>query len=300
MLLAGIIANQILVMFMLMLIGFVLKRKQFLHDNGLKDMTNLLLIAVMPIVIVNAFCVPYENNKAFKLLICLLLSVFIHLLFIVMGRLLFKNNGMFQNAVILSNAGFMGIPLVMAIQGVEAVFYLSAYMAVNSIVQWTYGLSKLNNQFKFSLSSIIFTPVMLAFAAGLCIFFFDIHTPKPLLTLMSHITSMNTPLAMILLGAYLDQLQVKELKKHIIILWKPVLCRLILFPLTVFFLLSLLPNNLYDIRIIYLILAASPTALSVALFAARNNQQTAQAIEIVCLSTLLCLITIPFLILLAR
>ena len=43
-------------------------------------------------------------------------------------------------AVAFGNAGFIGIPLVTAVFGAEAAFYVVSYSTLVNLLQWTYGI----------------------------------------------------------------------------------------------------------------------------------------------------------------
>lgn len=241
-------------------------------QNGISDITNLLLYVITPLVIINSYCVPYEIEKAKKLILSLILSAMIHLLFIVIAHIFYKKNSIAQNAVILSNSGFMGIPLIMSTLGEEAVFYLAAYMVINCLVQWTYGVNLMDRNAKMSFKKIILSPVTIALAIGLAIFFIQIPLPDQVMTFLGQIKNLNSPLAMIVLGSYLTQLNFTQIRQDIKRIAPPVFLRLIIAPLTCLSFLCFLPEAYNDIRLIHLILTASPTAISVALFSSKYQK----------------------------
>jgi len=293
-----IIMHQILIMIIMMLVGFLTKKINLLSNIGVHEITNILLYIITPVVIIDAYTIPYTSDKAEKLLVCFILSIFIHLFFICIARLIFKGKGVDQNAVILSNSGFMGIPLIMAVLGQDSVFFLSAYMAVNAIVQWTYGVAVLDADYRFDVKKVLFSPIMISSMAALLIFFLQLPLPNILLSSFDYIKNLNTPLAMIVLGSYITQVNFRMIYKNIRSILKPVIYRLILLPLSCLPGLLLIPESLYEIKVVHLILVSAPTAISVALFSEKYGQDTPLAVQIICLSTILCLFTIPLLVLL--
>lgn len=288
-----LIINQITIMFVLMVIGFILKKRNVIHDNSIHDLTNILLYLVTPVVLLSAYCEPFSQEKAKNLFICFVISIAIHLFFILLSHLIYPKDGVAQNAILLPNSGYMGIPLVTSIFGNEAVFYLSAFMAINSLIQWTYGVYALDKNAKISLKSIITSPIIIALCASLLIFLTNIQIPSILISLMNQISNLNTPLAMILLGSFLSNISFQQVRKDIKAIIQPVVIRLLIFPLAILLILNLFPFINEQIKMIHIILSASPTAISVALFASKYKKNTLYATEIICLSTLLCIITIP-------
>ena len=122
-----LIVHQIIIMFALMILGFILKKRGFIQEPSVHDLTNILLYIVMPTVLLSAYCEPFSQEKAFQLFLCFITSIAIHLFFIFLARIIYPKDGIRQNALILPNSGYMGIPLVTSVFGNEAVFYLSAF-----------------------------------------------------------------------------------------------------------------------------------------------------------------------------
>lgn len=197
-----LIVHQIIIMFALMILGFILKKRGFIQEPSVHDLTNILLYIVMPTVLLSAYCEPFSQEKAFQLFLCFIISIAIHLFFIFLARIIYPKDGIRQNALILPNSGYMGIPLVTSVFENEAVFYLSAFMAVNNLVQWTYGSYTFDKNTKLSLKKFIASPIIIALCGGILLFLMNIQLPDVIISLMDQISNLNTPLAMILLGDF--------------------------------------------------------------------------------------------------
>jgi predicted permease len=291
---------QILKMAVFIFVGFLLCRVRLLKAETGGDFSNLLLYIVTPAVILSAYLEPYSSQKAQLLGGSFLLSLLIHLFFILVAHCFFKRDPLAQNAVVISNSGFMGIPLVGALLGSSAIFYLAAYMAVNTVVQWTYGASRFDSKQKISLRTTLITPIIPTVSVALLLFFLQVPVPAFLQTLLKDIGALNTPLAMIALGMFLSKITWSSLLKEGRYFIKPVLFRLVFLPVATIFLLSMLPQSMHLLAMTLWIVAASPTAISVALFAEKYHNDSGKATVLICISTLLSLITIPLLAILAQ
>ena len=134
------------------------------------------------------------------------------LLSMAVSWLFFRKDPMAQIGVAFSNAGFMGLPLVTAVLGGEAVFYAAGFVALLNALQWTYGQAKLSGDKKYiQLGAVLKNPLVLSLLGGVMIYFCRIPVPQILRTPMGAIAGMNAPLAMIVLGVYLARTDLKAI-----------------------------------------------------------------------------------------
>ena len=63
----------------------------------------------------------------------------------------------------------------------------------------------------FSPKKLILNPGMISLIIGLPLFFFDIKPPETVMTALSHIANLNTPLAMLFLGTYIANTDMKNM-----------------------------------------------------------------------------------------
>ena len=117
---AQVVANQVLVMFLLIGIGVVCDRFGITTPRGIKQMSTVLMYMVAPSLIITSYQRDYSPEGARRLLICVGMAVLTHMVGILVSTLLFrKNERLFPNdrhrmarfASVSSNAGFMGYPV---------------------------------------------------------------------------------------------------------------------------------------------------------------------------------------------
>lgn len=296
------VLNQVLVMFVLMLIGYISFKTKLANDTGNKQMTNILLYVVSPLVIIDAYQMKYEEQLAKNLLIAFALGVVSHLIAIGISYLLVRKKGNEQNApierfaVIYSNCGFMALPLVSALFGSEGVFYASAYMTVFNLLSWTHGyiiMSKGNktSSEKVSMKSVVFSPVLISVAFGLLIFFLKIPMPAVIKTSVSYIASLNTPLAMLVTGISLAQTNIfsafRELRCYYVMLLGSIVVPMCAMTLYLFL---PLPQMLI---LVNLVSTACPCAVTTLLFSTKFGLNSAYASKLLTLSNIASIVTIP-------
>lgn len=293
-----IVLRQIVIMFVYMAIGGLLFQKGLITKEGSKSLANLLLYAVLPCVVVKSFCVARTPERVSGLLVSFLAALGILLLAMAVSHLLFKKNPIDDFGAAFSNAGFMGFPLVAAVQGSEAIFYAAGFVALLNALQWTYGQSLISGDPGYrSPKAILKNPLVLSLLLGILIFCFELPVPAIASDLLAALAALNAPLAMVILGVYLAQTDAKTLfnDPHLYVV---AAARLVLIPLLTILVLKLLPAQYAAIATTLVIVAAAPIGSNVAVYAQKLGKDYAYAVRGVCLSTLLSAITMPLLMLL--
>ena len=293
-----IVLRQIVIMFVYMAIGGLLFQKGLITKEGSKSLANLLLYVVLPCVVVKSFCVARTPERMNGLLVSFLAALGILLLAMAVSHLLFKKNPIDDFGAAFSNAGFMGFPLVAAVQGSEAIFYAAGFVALLNALQWTYGQSLISGDPSYrSPKAILKNPLVLSLLLGILIFCFELPVPAIASDLLAALAALNAPLAMVILGVYLAQTDARTLfnDPHLYVV---AAARLVLIPLLTILVLKLLPAEYAAIATTLVIVAAAPIGSNVAVYAQKLGKDYAYAVRGVCLSTLLSAITMPLLMLL--
>ena len=292
---------QIIKMFIMMSAGYYLYKKNTINDDTTSRLSNILLMITTPCMIVTSFNQTYSSEKLFGLLISFGLSFLIYLVNILFSNVIHsKNKEIDKLGITFSNAGFLGIPLVSGLLGIEAVFYLAPFIAMFYIFAWTYGVLLMSNDSNnLTPKKIFYNPCIWSVGIGIVIFLLPIKPFIPIMESISTLGNMTTPLAMIILGAYMAKTNFIQLftnKQAYITSFY----RLIVLPLTIVFAFQFLPETLHEVRTVLLIASSAPVAVLVPIFASMFQKDVIYGSHIVCLSTLLCLFTMPLIIMLSE
>ena len=289
-----ILITQTLIMFILMIIGLIFSKSGLLTANGSKDIANILLYIVIPCVIIRSYITQFTYEKLYGLLLSAILAVFSFAVSIVVSFLAFGTRKPIDNfGTTFCNAGFIGIPLVTAVFGNDAAFYIASFASMLNLLQWTYGIVIITGKRNMiNIKKIIINPVTISLIIGLIMFFTGVKLPEIINSTLSFLASMNTPVAMIVLGYYLSCVKIKDLFFNAE-LYIPTIIRLTLIPVLTLAVLYLLPFGHGQTGMITLISASTPIGTSTAIFAHKFGQDYQKAVCMVCLSTILSIITIP-------
>ena len=286
-------------MFLLMFIGTYLFKAKLVTIEGSKQLGNLLLKIVVPILIFKSFIIEYSYDKLVILFLTFIISAIVLSISILISHLFYKNDPILNIASAFSNVGFMGIPLVQVVLGEQAVFFITCTIAQLVVLQWTYGLKTITNDNKhIHIKNIIKNPVVIAFVLGLLVFVLNIKIPDILYNTFTYVSNMNTPLAMIICGIYLGQISINKMFRDIN-LYKFSFIRLILIPFITLIFLYFIPSIYYDVKIAILIACCAPAGANTAVLASAYNKDYTKAVSSICISTLLSIFSIPLIILIA-
>ncbi len=295
---------QVLILLLLILIGFILTKTKILTDKGVKSMTDMVLLLVTPCVIIKSFIREFDKALLKNLLISFLIAFTAHIAFILLSRLIMRSNDknsekVLQFGIIFSNCGYMSIPLQQALLGDMGTFYGSSYIAIFNIFVWSYGILLISGDKKYlTPKKLIINPGIIGVTVGLLIFLLSIPIPKPISETVSYMASLNTPLPMIIIGFHLANSNLLSGIKDLKCLYS-MLLKLIIFPL-----LALFGIYLCGIRgtllISSVISVSAPTAAITTMFSAKYERDTPLSANMVSLSTIASLITMPVIVTLAQ
>ena len=290
-----VLAKQILEMFLLAGVGYLLFKAGKISGEGSRTLGNILIYVSLPAVIINGFLVERTPEHVSGILLSMAGALALILVSVLISHFIFRSNPIGAFAAAFSNPGFFGIPLVIASLGREYVFYAACFIAFLNIGQWTYGVSRLTGQplrQGFALKKLIRAPFVIAITVGLVLFATQLPLPGILKDGLSAAAGLNTPLAMFTVGIYLAQTDLKKMLKDRS-LYAVSAVRLLLIPVAALGILSLFPANLNGMKTVLLIAAACPVGSNVAVYAQLHGKDYPYAVETVVISTALSLATIP-------
>lgn len=303
-----IVAQQVAILFVLMGVGFVARRAKLVTEQSLQGLVNVLIILVTPALIIDVFERPFDASMLGGLGIAAICAVVIHVLLILLVKGVFRRGShdqiaVLRNAVVFSNAGFMGVPLEQAILGDRGVFYGVVYIVTFNLFIWSWGLRMMQPE-KMPNSAALrrtmyLNPGTIGLAVGFVLFFFSLNLPQVIRVPIHMLSDLNTPLAMIVIGFCLagtDFAAVLRLRRA----YLAAFLRLVACPIVVTFCLYPFRRWLDPTMMLAVVIpAAAPVAAMVTLFATRYGRDVGLSVALVSGTTLLSVLTLPAVIALA-
>jgi hypothetical protein len=192
-------------------------------------------------------------------------------------------------ATIISNATFLGNPVVESIFGIEALPYVAMYILPMRVAVWTAGIAIFAGT-RGSLKKALLHPCLIATYLGILVMLTGFTPPLLLYRLLFSLGSCTVPVSMMVVGAILAAVDPRTVLSRLTAYYTFV--RLLLIPLLVMgILLILRPAPM--VAGISIILSAMPAGATTPILAEKYGGDSALASKIVFVSTLLSVITAP-------
>ena len=296
--------QQVVELFLIILVGAVAYKTGVVRSEAKKDLSNILIDLVIPAIILYSFQTQMDRSKLSVLGEAFLLCALAHVLLIVGSCLLISARHSADHAIerictVFTNAGFMGIPLLGALFGAEGTFYASVYVAVFHLFLWTYGAFSLSreNGLRQSLRQLC-SPTIAAVVLSLLLFFTDIKLPELLLTPVKYLADLNTPLAMLATGVSLASCRLSDFFRNRRVYYISVLrlCVLPAFLLICFRFLGYTDTA----GVCVLVAAACPTGALAPMVALRYGHNEQLSTGVFAVTTILALFSVPVFMLFVR
>lgn len=297
--------EQILVLFIILIAGYIARKLDVVDDRMTKGFSSLLLKLALPALIIDSLQQTYSPELLREGGLILLISFVVYgasgVLALFLPRLLRSEQGeigVFRFALLFSNVGFMGYPVVLAIFGQEGLFYAAIYNLPFNLLVFTLGVVVMtlgagDNTHLINWRMFI-SPAVVAVLIGFALFVFGLKLPGPIAQSIKMIGSLTTPLSMIIVGALLSSINAREIFSN----WRVYAistARLIIIPVLVWLSLRLLTDNVLLVGV-PTIIAAMPAAANTAILAQEYGASPRLASQVVFISTLLSVLTIPLLV----
>ncbi len=291
-----VVGGSVLTLFLLMSVGFLFGRMGLLSGDTLSQVSRILLYVVTPCIMLTSFEVERTAENQAQLLAALAAMAGLYVAYMLLSQVLFPrageaHQGIMRFAAVYGNAGFMGLPLIQSVMGDEAMMVAVVGLGIFNAVSWTQGRALIGGRKELSLKKFALNPGIIGFVGGLLLYFTGWRFPGPLDSAVAYLGSLNTPLAMVVIGGQMAQADlVKVFSTRKLYLVSAV--KLLAVPmLTALALLPFRPDPV--IYVAAVILAGCPTAGATSLFAQSMGKDAALAAQQVTLSTLLCVVTLP-------
>ncbi len=304
--------EQVIVLFLLIVVGYVIKKLKVISNDMNRDISNLVMNVALPAFIIKAMNFSFAPDvliKSGKLVVISGCIYFFVIVFSFFVTKIMKVNGqtrdVFQYTIVFSNVGYMGYPVIKALMGDIGVFYAALYNLPFNVLTWTIGVYFLtrngdnatggstNTGGNLSIKRFI-NPGLVSIIIGFGLFLFSIELPYPIYKTLDLMGSLTTPLAMLFIGSILADVKSSEIlsEKRVFVVC---IIRLLILPALVMLILKSLGfgEHLLSIPVI---ITAMPAAANAAIMASKFNNDYHLTSKIVFLSTLFSVLTIPMIV----
>ncbi len=296
-----LLLQQMIVLFILMLIGYYTSKKEFLSDMTFKHFSWVVVNIANPAMIISGSVNSENPIQGRELFSTLGLAIGLYVVLIVVSmvipivlRVPKADRGVYKVMMIFSNIGFMGFPLISSIYGADALLYASLFLIPFNVLMYTYGIMALKKQTeekeRIDWKKILNIGVICC-AVSIIISFFQIQVPTFVKSTVTHLSNLTAPLSMMVIGASMTKIKFKDLFGDIRLLAFCVL-KLLVIPILGLFVLKVFISSEMLLGVC-MVMVATPIASMTAMMAQQYEGNYSLAAKSVALSTILSVVTIP-------
>lgn len=295
------ILNQMLSLFCIGVIGYIMYKVKILDDTSTVRFTKLILSITLPAQILTSFMNSRGviSNKTVLYvfgvtLLCYLMPGLLGAAFVFVIRAPKQQKGLYLFMHLFANVGFMGFPVISTIFGDAGMIYAVIFNVVFNVLVYSLGILLIGN----SKETTGFQPKLLlnipfiAALISIILFFTPIQFPSAVMSALDYLGNVTTPVAMLILGCTIASMPVKELFDD----WRVYLfaaMRLAVVPLTVMLMLKLIGVKDPLISGVMIILTGMPVATNTTMLAIEYGGDLQLASKGIFFTTILSVITIP-------
>lgn len=297
----GIIS--VLVVFIILGVGYYFTRKEKWPDNTNKVFSTAVIQIAAPALAItsieNRFTPELLKASFWNLLIITVSVLIMHLIGRFLGHLLKldkKKNAVFITTFTFNNSMFIGLPIISIIFGHDGLPYLFTFYLVTISLFWSLGAYTLCNasdtgEKSFSIKKI-FSPGLIGVIIGCLLAGMNLHLPTILETSLTYLGDMCVPLSLLVIGSNLARSTAKGLQKitidQIIIMFG----KFLIHPLLIWGAFTLFGITGFPLKV-FILAASLPCHAQTAIMAEYYDLEGEYASNLVSLSTLISLVTIP-------
>lgn len=348
-----VMLQQMIVMFLLMITGYVCFKKKIITHESSKKLSALVVNVANPCLVLGS-ALGDNQIQGKELLQTFLLVLVMYTLLLIVAQFLpkllrvgKKSRGTYGAMTVFTNLGFMGFPVVSAMYGSGALLYAAVFMIPFNVLIYTYGVgalsvkecggddveygtrltgvseskekisgreqcgeASLNDECRRKIDGEegekkassgkametvkkIFNIGVIACIVALLLYFIKPPVPSFLTSTITHLGNLTAPLSMMVIGASLAELSLRDLFLDY---------RLLLFSLIKLLIIPacwmLFVNHFVEqeiLRGVCFVMMATPAASMTAMLAQQYDGDYETASKGVALTTLLSVITMPIL-----
>jgi len=294
-----VFSSSLIALILCIVVGYICRRRQMFNDTHTSGIAELLVKVAMPCSVFMSLMRPFTMELFWESIATFFIAGAVYLAGGLVGYILgrvfktdLKARQVWIFGVGFGNVGFMGLPVIQAVFGVEGLFYVAMALASFNLLNFTWGIWLFDkSQVTGLVRAIIRNPALLATCVGFVFFLTGLRLPQAIEGGVSLIAGMTSPISMILIGAILAKQRLKDALVDIKIL-PPVAAKLIAMPILTWLSLRWVVPNPLMLGVI-VTLMAMPTAATTAIFAEQFKGDSAMAAKLVVVSTILCVVTVP-------
>ena len=295
-------------LFLLLVTGFIARKTDIIDDVSTKKLSAVIVKIGQPFLIISSLLTQDFSVDNLKTgLLVTLLSVCLHVFMAALAWLFssrFRDLGMrgiTEFALIFTNCGFVGFPILQSLHGDRGLFCGAFYLIGFHLFTWSWGLFVLTrgrDDVKLTAKNILVNFGTVPIAIGIALFLLPFRMPSVITDFTKYLAGLCTPVSLLITGALIATRRPKE------IFGRPVVYVISFFKLVVIPVAAACILRLIGLDPFYVIfgtvMAAMPSAAVVTMFCEMYSLDSAYSSQLVGITTLLSTGTLPLIVLFVK
>lgn len=303
-----IVLSNVLVILIYLLCGFLLVKFKKAKSEHAKSLSSVLIYVCQPCMVINSIIqMEYsmnnlKNSIKFFFVTLIIQLLMCQLLYVILRKKLIESKYRVLIATtIAGNVGFMGMPIINALfpsYPIVSCYSIMFTVSMNLII-FTIGLCLITNDKKhISIKTILTNVTSISVYIAIPIYLMQIKIHPLLSNSINLLGKMTTPICMLILGMRLASMNIKETFTNRFAYIASV-CKLILLPMFAYLLIGILiKDEVFKTSVI--VLSSVPSAAIVLSLAELYECEQKLSANILLLSTILSVITMPLFMLILK
>lgn len=296
------ILNSLVMIFILIIPGIFFRKRESLTETQNEALSSVVVNLTWPCLVIDAMQVEFSIQTLKNCGYIFVISLIIFAILLLISFPLAKAMKMPKTKqylmvfmLLFGNTGFIGIPVIKALYGTEAIFFAAIIELINDILIFTIGMALIQMsagaKLKLGVKQFL-NPGLIGVLIGLALFMLDLRLPELLGGSVEMIGAATTPLTMFVIGFQLGGLNFKEIAGD----WQVyIICfvKLMIAPLITLLIVKLWAGDLTLLEKVLIMSFAMPVGSVSVIFSQQYKGEVAFATKSVLLSTVLSILLIP-------
>ena len=296
------ILTSLVQIFILILPGLFCRKKNIISEEQNAGLSSVVVNLTWPCLVIDAMQIPFDSqvmaDSARITVVTLAIFAVLAIASIPLAKMLRVSKTkqyLIMFMLLFGNTGFIGLPVIKALYGADALFYAAIVEVINDVLLFTVGIMLIQlsagAQLKMDPKQII-SPGLIGVLIGLVLFLLNIQLPEILAKPIAMVGDATTPLTMFAIGGQLAALKLKEIAGD----WKVygvIFIRLLIIPLIALAIVRLFAGEFTLLEKVIVVSFAMPAAAASAIFSQQYKGEEAFATKSVLMTTVCSIITIP-------
>ncbi|MEG0829872.1 MAG: AEC family transporter [Anaerovoracaceae bacterium] len=296
------ILGALIKIFILIIPGIFFKKRNIITENQNGAVSSILVNLTWPCLVIDAMQIKFSmetlKDSGYIFGVALIIFAIFAAISFPLAKLMKMPKGKQYATVFMllfGNTGFIGIPVIKALYGGDAIFFAAIIELVNDLLLFTVGIMLIEMsagaRLKIGAKNFL-NPGLIGVLVGLILFLTNCQLPEILGDAIATVGGATTTLTMFVIGFQLGGLKIKEITGD----WQVyVVCfvKLLIVPVVTLLVVKLIAGDFTLLEKVLILSFAMPVASVSAIFSQQYKGEAAFATKTVLLSTVFSIITIP-------